>query len=174
MKEYVRTCERCQQTKTFPAKPFGTLQPNAVPTDPWEDISADLIMGLPESRGYTAILVVVDRLTKMIHLSPTDNSLNSTGLARLYLNNVWKLHGTPKRVISDRGPQFVSQFMRELLAMLGTTPASSTAHHPQTDGQTERIDQEVEQYLRLFTNYDQDDEVDWLPIAEYTYNNRSH
>ena len=110
----------------------------------------------------------------MVHLTPTNVTLTSQGLARLYLDHVWKLHGMPKKVISDRGPQFASEFMKELHNILGVESALSTAHHPQTDGQTERVNQDVEQYLRTFCHHDQDDWVDLLSVAEYAYNNRVH
>ena len=99
VKHYVNTCDKCQRTKVFPAKPMGLLQPNAVPQGPWEDISADLITGLPESSGYDAILVVVDRFTKMIHLAATNATLTSAGLVKLYLQNVWKFHGMLKNIL---------------------------------------------------------------------------
>lgn len=170
----MQRCLRCQQTKTFPAKPSGLLVPNPIPSGPWQEISVDLIVGLPDSQGYDSILVVVDRFTKMFHALPTMSTITSEGLARLYRDNVWKLHGLPKKVISDRGPQFASKFMMDLNHTLGITTALSTAYHPQTDGQTERVNQDVEQYLRLFVNYRQDDWADWLSLAEFTCNNRVH
>lgn len=84
---------------------------------------------------------------KMFHALPTMSTITSEGLARLYRDNVWKLHGLPKKIISDRGPQFASKFMMDLNRILGITTALSTAYHPQTDGQTERVNQDVEQYL---------------------------
>ena len=92
----------------------------------------------------------------------------------MYLRNVWKLHGLPRKVVSDRGPQFVAEFMRELYRLLGIELASSTAYHPQTDGQTERVNQELEQYLRLFVGERQDDWHGLLPLAEFSYNNHAH
>lgn len=169
---YTKGCDRCNRTKTFPAKPIGKLVPNQIPKDVWEIISVDLITGLPNSRGYNAIMVVVDRFSKMVHIIPTTDTVTSEGMARLYRDNVWKLHGLPTQVISDRGPQFVSQFMKELNSILGIKISSSTAYHPQTDGQTERENQEVEQYLRLFINHRQDDWAEWLSLAEFCLNNR--
>jgi len=169
---YVQGCDRCNRTKTFPARPLGQLTPTQIPSDTWQIISVDLIVGLPESQGQDSIMVVVDRLSKMIHVIPTTEKLSSEGLARLFRDHVWKHHGLPQQVISDRGPQFVSGFMKELNGLLGIKIASSTAYHPQTDGQTERINQEVEQYLRLFVNHCQDDWTDWLALAEFSYNNK--
>ena len=110
----------------------------------------------------------------MVHLIPTHDTVSSEGIARIYRDNVWKHHGFPLAVISDRGPQFSSQFMRSLLSLLNISPLLSSAYHPQTDGQTERVNQDAEQYLRLFVNYQQDDWSDWLSLAEFAYNNRQH
>ena len=100
--------------------------------------------------------------------------MDSLGLAKLYRDHVWKLHGLPEEIISDRGKEFVSEFTTALYELLGIQAAPSTAYHPQTDGQTERVNQEIETYLRIFVNYRQDDWVEWLPIAEFCYNNRVH
>ena len=108
----------------------------------------------------------------MIHIIPTTDQVTSEGTAKLYRDYVWKLHGLPIKIVCDRGPQFVSKFMKELNSLLGIQTSSSTAYYPQTDGQTERINQEVEQYLRLFINHRQDDWVEWLSLAEFSYNNR--
>lgn len=169
---YVKSCDRCNRTKTFPAKPVGKLVPTQIPKDIWEIITVDLITGLPESGGYDAIMVVVDRLSKMVHVMPTRGTVNSGGVARLFRDHVWKLHGLPEQILCDRGPQFVSAFMRELSRLLGIKVNASTAYHPQTDGQTERANQEVEQYLRLFINQRQDDWHEWLSLAEFCINNR--
>ena len=102
-------------------------------------------------------MVVIDRLSKLLHAIPTTNETTSEGVARLFRDHIWKYHGLPQQIISDRGPQFVSRFMRHLNNILGIKAAASTAYHPQTDGQTERANQEIEQYLRLFVNHRQDD-----------------
>jgi hypothetical protein len=157
---YVTGCDRCNRTKTFPSKPVGTLKPNRVPDRRWQVITVDLITGLPDSQGYNSIFVVVDRLSKRIHIAPTTDEVNSEGVARLFRDHVWRHHGLPEEVISDRGSTFVSKFMRELYRLLGIKIAASTAYHPQTDGQTERVNQEIEQYLRTFVNHRQDDWMD--------------
>jgi len=169
---YTRGCNRCNRTKTFPAKPVGFLTPTEILSDVWQTVSVDFIIGLPECQGYNAIMIVVDRLSKMIHIIATTDQVTSEGTAKLYRDYVWKLHGLPIKIICDRGPQFVSKFMKELNSLLGIQNPSSTAYHPQTDGQTERVNQEVEQYLRLFINHRQDDWVEWLALAEFSYNNR--
>jgi len=104
-------------------------------------------MKLPLAQGYDAILVVVDRLTKMEHFIPTTERTSIEGLARLFRDNVWKLHGLPDSIISDRGPQFVAGIMKELNCILGIEMKLLIAFHPQTNGQTEKMNQELEQYL---------------------------
>jgi transposase InsO family protein len=170
--QYVDGCDTCQRGKSYPEMPAGKLMPNPTPTSPWVDISVDFVTGLPEAEGYDAILVVCDRYTKQVHIIPTTTETSSLGLARLYRDHIWKLHGLPNTVISDRGPQFASAFMKELNKMLGIETKLSTAYHPQTDGQTERMNQELEQYLRMFVNYRQSDWPEWLAIAEFSYNNK--
>lgn len=139
---------------------------------PWQRITVDLITELPFSLGYNAIMVVVDRLTKMICVIPTYTSLTSEGAARLYRDYVWKDFGLPESIISDQGTIFVSKFMEALNHLLGIRTNISTAYHPETDGQTERINQEVEQYLRIFVNYQQNNWADWLSLAEFSYNDK--
>jgi len=121
--------------------------PNLIPEKVWLHISADFITKLPLVQGYDAILVVVNRFTKMGHFIPTTERTSTEGLARLFRDNVWKLHGLPDSIISDRGPQFAAGVMKELNCMLGIETKLSTAFHPQTDSQTKRMNQELEQYL---------------------------
>src|SRR5882762_7283786 len=106
--KYIEGCIACQCTKTHHDKPHNPLHPNDVPEQPWEHITIDLITGLPESNGYNAILVIVDRFSKMIILIPTNDTLDSLQTAQIYQDNVWNKHGLPWKVISDRGTQFVS------------------------------------------------------------------
>ena len=110
-------------------------------------ISVDMIGELLDSKGYNTILVVVDRLSKWIHAVPTVTSLDSAGVARLFLEHVWRHHGLPEEVISDHGPAFVSNFLRKLAALLGVKLTPSTSYHPQMDGQMEHMNQEIEAYL---------------------------
>jgi len=147
---------------------------NSIPKKPWAHISADFITKLPLAQGYDSILVVVDQLTKMVHFIPTTEKTLAEGLARLFRDNVWKLHGLPESIISDRGPQFMAGLMRELNQILGIESKMSMAFHPQTDGQTERVNQELEQYLRMFIDHQQEQWPDWLGMAEFTYNNKAH
>ena len=119
-------------------------------------------------------MVVVDSVTKQSHFVSTVATLSSVGTAQLYIQHIWKHHGLPKRVISDRGPQFMAEFTREIDHLLGIKLAATMAYHPQGDGQMERVNQELEQFLCLFTNQWQDDWDNLLPIAEFQYNNHIH
>jgi len=148
--------------------------PNSIPEKPWTHISADFITKLPIAQGYNSILVVVDRLTKMVHFIPTIEKTSAEGLARLFRDNVWKLHRLPESIVSDRGLQFAAGIMWELNRMLGIKSKLSTAFHPQTNRQTERVNQKLEQYLRMFIDHRQEQWPDWLGMAEFAYNNKTH
>jgi len=117
---------------------------------------------------------VVDSVGKRAHFIPTNTTITALGAARLFLQNVWKLHGLPRNIVSDRGLQFVAEFTRELYRLLSITLSATTAYHPQADGQTECVNQELEQYLRVFVNERQDDWDELLPMAEFQYNNHIH
>ena len=144
--------------------------PNHIPYCQWQIILVDLITELPQSHSYDSILVTMNHLSKQAHFIATTSDITLLGVTQLFQDSIWKLHGLPKEVISDRGPQFVSDFMCELCEILGIKVAASTAYHLQTDSQTEHVNQEVEQFLCLFVNQRQDDWYDWLSIAEFAYN----
>ena len=133
----------------------------------------DFVMGLPRSKDHDAIWVVVDRLTKQRHLVPCSTTVDASDLANLFLQHVFRLHGLPRTITSDRGPQFASAFWHRLCARLEIEPRLSAAFHPQTDGQTEQMNAVMEQYLQSYVNYLQDDWADWLPIAEFASNNHT-
>ena len=147
---------------------------NHIPYCQWQIILVNFITELPQSHGYDSILIAVDCLSKWAHFITTTSNITSLGVAQLFQDGVWKLHGLPEEVISDRGPQFVLNFMCGLSKILRIKVAASTAYHPQTDDQTECVNQEVEQFLRLFVNQRQDDWYDWLLIAEFAYNDQVH
>jgi len=174
VKRYVEGCNAYQCNKNCTEQPAGKLMPNSIPERPWTHISADFITKLPLAQGYDSILVVVDRLTKMVHFIPTTEKMSAEGLARLFRDNVWKLHGLPESIILDRGPQFMAGLMRELNEMLGIKSKLSTVFYPQTDEQTERVNQELEQYLRMFIDHRQEQWPEWLGTAEFAYNNKAH
>jgi hypothetical protein len=174
VEEYVRACELCVRTKASRSAPPGFLKPLPIPFRAWSDISVDYITPLPEcirdGRTYKHIVVVVCRLTKMRHFIPV-TSLSAEELTTAFISRIYALHGTPDNIVSDRGTQFVSEFWRHLSERLGIRLKHSSAFHPETDGQTERVNAGVEQYLRAFMNFHQDDWVDWLPLAEFASNN---
>jgi hypothetical protein len=149
---YVKTCDLCNWMKLQHRRPFGELHPSETPAEPWDTISVDFIVELPESHGYDAIMNIVDSVTKHAHFIPTHTTIMAKGAARLYLREVWKHHGMPRVVLLDRGSQFTAGFTRELYKLLGIKLATSTAYHPQTDGHTEHINQELEGYLCMFTS----------------------
>jgi len=132
-------CDACQHNKNRTEQPAEKLMLNSILERPWMHISADFITKLPLAQGYNLILVVVDRLTKMIHFIPTTEKTSTKGLARLFRDNVWKLHSLPKSIISNRGPQFTAGLIRELNRILGIRSKFLTAFHSQTDRQTERV-----------------------------------
>jgi len=149
----MKECDTCQHNKNYTEQPVGKLMPNSIPEKPWTHISANFITKLPLVQEYNSILVVVDQLTKIVHFILATEKTSAEGLARLFRDNMWKLHGLPESIISDRGPQFAAGLIRELNEMLGIKSKLSTAFHPQTDGQTERVNQELEQYLRMFIDH---------------------
>ena len=148
MESFVQQCEVCQKAKHVHNLPAGKLQPLPVPAGTWQDLSMDFIEGLPKSEGYSVIMVVVDRLTKYAHFLPLKHPYTAPVVAKLFLNTVVKLHGFPHSIVSDRDKIFLSSFWRELFKLYGVQLAFSTAYRPQTDGQTERINQCLEMYLR--------------------------
>lgn len=174
VRRYVSGCVECQRNKPDRNKRAAPLHPHKVPEGPWHVISWDIVGPLPNSRGYNAILVIVDRFTKMTLLEPIGTNLTAQGAARILRDRVFRAFGVPKKVISDRGPQFVSHFMSDFYKMVGIKANPSTAFHPQTDGQTERVNQEVEIYLRHYVNHLQDDWADWMASAEFALNSRVH
>src|SRR5260221_222336 len=133
-----------------------------------------MIGELPDSKGYNATLVVVDHLSKRIHTIPTVTSLDSARVTQLFLEHVWCHHGLPEEVISDHGPAFISNFSHDLTTLLGVKLTPSTSYHPQTNGQTECVNQEIEAYLQVFISHRQDDWANWLPLVEFAYNNKVH
>jgi hypothetical protein len=136
--------------------------------------SVDFIVELPESQGHDTIMVVVDSVRKQAHFIETHTTVTALGAAQLYLQHVWKIHGLLQTMISNCGPQFVTQFTQKLYHLLGIKLAASTAYHPQTDKQTEHVNWELKQYLRVFVSEQQDNGMELLPLAEFQYNNHVH
>ncbi|GJP31953.1 hypothetical protein CLOM_g16451, partial [Closterium sp. NIES-68] len=173
--KFVTSCNTCQRMKSNKQKKAGLLQPLPVPEQPWQVVSLDFITGLPPtSSGHDAILVVIDKFSKMGHFIPTHTTARTEETAQLFVRYIISQHGIPTTLISDRDPKFTSKFWKELMSLLGTKLAMSSAYHPQTDGQTERLNQIVEQLLRAACK----DEISkWdlhLPVLEFAYNNATH
>ena len=150
------------------------LKPNEIPEGPWETITMDFITDLPKSNGFDSILTVVDRHSKAIILSPCHKTITAEQTSQLLVDNVWKCTGFPKAIILDWGPQFAAQVTKELWRKLRIKQKLSTAFHPQTDGESERVNQEIEQYLCICGNFQQDDWASLLPIIEFAHNTRPH
>ena len=172
--EYVRTCDTCNRNKSQWHLPHGHLHPLPIPPGPWQSVSMDFIVELPPSGGYDAIYVCVDRFTKMAHFCPTTSGVTAEQTAQLFLQHVFKAHGLPADIVSDRGSQFTSCFTRRLLELCQVKGNRSMTYHPQSDGHTERVNQVVEQYLRIYCDYHQENWSQLLPLTEFVYNNARH
>jgi len=152
----------------------GKLKLSEVPEKLWTHLMVDFIMKLPVVAGKDAILVVCDRLSKMMHFVATTEGMLAEGLVRLFKDNVWKLHRLPESMVSDRGPQFAVELTKELNKILGIETRLLTVFHPQTDGQIEWMNQELKQYLRFFVDHRQKNWPEWLASAEFMVNNKVH
>jgi hypothetical protein len=148
VKKFVAECHICQQNHYETIHPPGLLQPNSIPVNAWKDVSMDFIDGLPSSGGKTVILVVVDRLTRYAHFIPLSHPYTAQSVAQAFVNGVFRLHGMPASIISDRDPIFLSNFWEAFFALQGTKLHKSSAYHPQSDGLTENLNRTLEQYLR--------------------------
>jgi len=173
IESYVTTCVTCQKVKSDTPLTPGLLKPLEVPERPWSAVSLDFVSGFPVSTsGYDTILTLVDRFSKMAHFAPcSSSSISAPQTAQLFINNVFRYHGMPKTLVSDRGSQFTSEFWKSFFTLIGTKISLSTANHPQTDGQSERANRSIITLLRAFTekmgnNWDQ-----YLPILEFAFNN---
>lgn len=169
--DYVSSCPTCQKTKARRHAKYGKLAPLEVPYAPWTSISMDFITHLPVSDGYDSLWVIVDRFTKMAHFIPLKPPAGSKELASIFVKEIWRLHGLPSEIISDRDSRFTSGFWNSIMELLEIKSKMSTAFHPQTDGQTERTNQTIEAFLRAYCCEDQSDWASLLPWAEYSYNN---
>ena len=169
---FVEQCLTCQQVKAEHQRPSGLLKPLLVPIWKWEHITMDFVVGLPQTlRGLNAIWVIVDRLTKSTHFLPIKTTYTLDQLAQLYIDEIVRLHGVPVSIVSDRDPRFTSMFWKSLHGALGTKLKFSTAFYLQTDGQSERTIQTLEDMLRACMI---DFKSSWeahLPLVEFAYNN---
>ncbi|KAJ9528495.1 hypothetical protein QJQ45_020503 [Haematococcus lacustris] len=172
VRDYVGTCDACQRDKSSNSKPGGLLRPLTIPGYRWEHVSMDLVTKLPTgTHGYDAICVIVDRLSKMVHFVPCKESMNAMAFTRLFINNVFRLHGLPAEVLTDRGAHFNNKFWHAVKKLLGMKTNMSTAYRPQSDGQTERYNRVLEEMLRHYISPTQADWPDHLALAEFAVNN---
>eukprot|EP00253_Pinus_taeda_P011330 PITA_11330 len=173
--EYLARCLECQQIKAEHQHPARLLQPLPIPEWKWETISMDFITGLPRTKkGNDSIMVVVDKLSKAAHFIPAQSTYKAVQIAHLFMQNVFRLHGLPKVIISDRDVKFTSTFWRTLFAELGTQLNFSTTYLPQTDGQTERVNQVLEDMLRAYVMLKPGQWEEYLHLVEFSYNNGYH
>ncbi|TID16590.1 hypothetical protein E6O75_ATG11708 [Venturia nashicola] len=176
--EYVKTCEVCQRTKVKRHAPFGDLQPLPQPEGPWQELTMDFMSGVPASkvagRAYDALLVLLDRYTKMALYIPVTKKLTAADLAEILVDRVFTRFGAPRGIVSDRDSRFTGSFWSELCYYARIKRRLSTAFHPQTDGQTERQNQTIQEYLRAFCSENQGAWAKLLPVAEFAYNNSKH
>ena len=174
VRKYVEEYDLCQRMKNRMEELAGKLKLSEVPQKTWTYLTVDFITKLPVVAGKDAVLVVCNWLSKMTHFVATIEGMSAEGLARLFKDNIWKLYGLLKSVVLDRGPQFAAELTKELNRILGVKTKLSTAFHFQTDGQTERMNQELEQYLWFFIKHRQKDWPEWLAAAEFAINNKVH
>jgi hypothetical protein len=178
IKEMIDACLACNQAKASRHKPYGLLQPLPVPQRAWQHITMDYITDLPPCRigneEYDSIVVFVDRFSKMAHYAPIRKDIKAKDLARIFRREIIRLHGPPESIVFDRGPPHKSKFFETFLHFLSTKGKFTTAYHPQGDGQTERQNQTLEAYLRIYCSTEQDDWAHWLDTAEFAYNDTVH
>ena len=174
MGKYVKDFDMCQRMKNKTEGLARKLKLSKVPEKPQTHLTVDFITKLPLMAEKDAILVVCNRLSKMTHFIVTTKGTSAEELAQLFRNNMWKLHRLPESSVSDRRPQFVADLIKKLNQMLGVEIKLSPIFHFQTDSQMERMNQELEQYLRFFIDYRQKEWPEWLASAKFTINNKIH
>jgi Integrase zinc binding domain len=170
---YVKGCAVCQSSKSNTVQPRAPPFPIAPVTEvmPFKTVAMDLITDLPISEGFDAIFTITDHdATKATVFIPCNKTINALIAAQLYTRHIFPYYGAPKKIISDRDPRFTAQLAKELCRLLDVRQNISTAYHPQTDGQSECSNQWLEQYVRIYTNYQQTDWAAWLPLAQYVHN----
>jgi Integrase zinc binding domain len=171
VKAFVVSCDSCQRNKSSTLKPAGLLQPLDIPERRWEHVTMDLITCLPKTkRGHDAILVFVDKLTKMTHFAATTSNASAQDVAQLFIDRVVCLHGVPHKIITDRDKRFTGQFFQAVCQALDTSSVQSSAFHPQTDGQTERMNRVLEDTMRHYVSADHSDWDLKLSLCEFAIN----
>ncbi|MCO5576557.1 hypothetical protein L7F22_030369 [Adiantum nelumboides] len=173
--KYVKGCHSCQIMKASKQLPQGLLQLLPVPKERWESISMDFITTLPRTtKGNAQILVIVDRFSKMTHFIPCKKATSAPNIASLFVQHIFRIHGLPRSIISDRDPKFTGHFWTSLFKSLGTNLLFSSAYHPQMDGQTERGNQILEEMLRHYIQIRLSSWEEYMPLVEFAYNNGPH
>ena len=174
VQHFVATCQICQQAKPERVLYPGKLTPLRVPPSAWHTISLDFIHGLPPSGKYNCILVIIDSFSKYGNFLPLKHPFSAAKIAEVFIDTIYKLHGLPAAVVSDRDPIFTSSFWQNIFSRLGTELCMSSSYHPQSDGQTERFNQTVECYLRCFISAHPKEWSRWLSLCEFWYNTNWH
>ena len=174
VRKYVRSCDTCQRVKpTYTSK--APLMSLLIERDCWRSVSMDFMFGYPkDSKGRTGILVIVDRFSKMAHLVPVSERITSKETARVFLDTIFRHHGMPESIVSDRDPKFVAAFWKHLMELCGTKLLMSTAAHPESDGQTERVNRVIGDVMRSYATQFHKNWSDLLPMAEFALNNAVH
>jgi hypothetical protein len=167
VERFIRNCHACRRANAPRDRAPGLLKPLPVPQRPWQHITMDFQSFPSDTHGYDTVFVIIDRLSKQAFSIPCFKTTTAKDMARLYIQNIYRIRGAPESIVSDRGPQFISDFWDEFCRILGVQLRLSTAFHPETDGQTEIMNQYLAQRLRPFTNYYQDNWSDLLPIMDY-------
>jgi hypothetical protein len=172
---YLAKCLECQQVKAEHRHPARLLQPLSIQEWKWETISMDFITGLPKStKKNDAIMVVVDKRSKSSHFIPVKSTCKAIDIANIFMKEIFKLHGMPKEIVSDKDTKFTSNFWKSLMVSFETKLLFITAYYPQTNGQTERVNQIVEDMLRMHVMDQPKKWEDYLPLVEFAYNNGYH
>jgi transposase InsO family protein len=174
VKQFVQSCAICQQSKPDRSKTPGLLQPLPIPDSAWQVVSLDFVEGLPTSSHYNCILVVVDLFTKYGHFVPLRHPFTAPVVAQAFMDHIYRLHGLLVSIVSDQDRIFTSRFWSELFQLAGVQLCRSTAYHPQSDGQTERLNQCLETYLRCFVHACPTKWSKWLATTEFWYNTSVH
>ena len=174
LKKHVRECDTCQRLKYETCHVAGLLQPLSIPNKPWLNVSVDFVEGHPKSQSKDVVLVVVDRLAKFVHYIPLSHPYITAKVGNLYLEHVFKLHGMPATIVSDRDLVFTSHFWQELIRLQGVQLAMTSAYHPQSVGKTKVVNKSTKHYLRAFAANRPQTWVEWLPLAELWFNTNFH
>jgi hypothetical protein len=170
----VAECLVFQQNKVETIKTPSLLQPLAIPSQCWEEVSMDFITGLPKFEGKSVIMVIVDRLTKYTHFCKLSQPFKANTVATTFMETFQKLHGSPNIIVSDRDPIFTGHFWKKLFSCLGTQLAHSSFYHPQSDGQTKIVNKFLEGYLSFFVSDKKTQWFKWLPLEKWWYNTSFH